>query len=77
MALFIFILLARISIRITMFDDPELWPMYALKNSILGKVYISPSNHHYIVNVSPQTTNCVNVHPKLPKYVNIPPKDNK
>jgi hypothetical protein len=38
----------------------------------LGKVYITPSNYHFIVNVPPKLLIVSMSPPKLPKTVNVP-----
>jgi hypothetical protein len=55
------------------------YPAYMLKSAIkkMGKVHITSSNYHSIVNV-PLKLPIVSMFPlKLPKNVNVPPNTNK
>jgi hypothetical protein len=51
--------------------------VHGLNNIFLGKVHITPSNYHSIVNVPPKLPIVSISPPKLPKNVNVPPKTNK
>jgi hypothetical protein len=51
--------------------------MYNINIIILGKVHISLLNYHSIVNVPPQTTNCVNVPLSNYQKMSTPKTDKK